>query len=166
MSGASTEVRRRVAHWVWWRSPRTVLSIAVSATLVARSSLSKSTLSLPPCSSSPTCSSFCETAMMASSGAISAPSSCWRGHLEDHHRFTVIFDGACRFCCDCWSTGKLEPSGRMTQEMFPYSAQCLFRQWLHVHASRMLAGVFNASDNLGIPSPCQPSDLDAPVRTH
>ena len=101
---------RSVHRAPWWvveegplgkvGAPRTVLSIAVSATPITRSTLSKSTLSLSPCPSSPTCSSFCGAAMRAPFGSEYSPG--FGGSLKNHHRFTVIFDGACRFCRDCW----------------------------------------------------------------
>ena len=48
--------------------PRTEHTDAVSTTSFARSSPSSSTLSLPPCSSSTTCSPLCGAAMRASDG--------------------------------------------------------------------------------------------------
>ena len=67
------------------------------------------------------------------------------------------------------TAGRQENWNRLGDDIrnVPYSVQYLVRLWLDVHASRTLAGVFNAPDNLGIRSLCQPYDRDEPVeRTH
>ena len=100
---------------------------AVSTTSFARAALSVSTLSLPPCSSSTNCSPCCGAAMRALHGSgLNTALGVMVPAKPPHRirRITVCLPPRPRLLANkkigsCWE---------MTQEMFPYSAQCLVRR--------------------------------------
>ena len=181
MSGVPTEPRcgqPRGGLWVWGGAPLTMHSSAVTWRSMARSSLSKSTLSLPPstattvrgrdeCPFGSEHSPFHRACGVGGHHKTTIASPCTGMVVTwNHQSFHRVLCGLCRLRRDrCLG---------VAWGVQAHSARCLFRQWIHVpallgrisHSSFMkvdsdlkvdsrpalqcpLAGVLKAPDNLG-----------------